>query len=164
MPFLRRVRGLFGVSVGFAAIFITVNVGIAIIDRVLSKGPAVPLTTFLTGVGVGAIRWGAIGAAIGSIFALLIMLTQRRRKIESLSPWRLSGWGFLAGATVPLAITTVLLLTKSASLEVIMPGIAFAGMCGVLGSVLAVAGVRIAQRTSKQLAEPEIAAIPTRTK
>ena len=50
--------------------------------------------------------WGLAGAAMGLAFATAIVLGERRKNIEGLSPRRLVAWGFLAGATAPFGVAS----------------------------------------------------------
>ena len=84
--------------------------------------------------------WTALGAISGAAFALLMALLERNRTVEQLSSRRLATWGALAGAGVPVALTTVLIVITKGSFSPDAPGIfvvmAIAGAVSAWGTLV----------------------------
>lgn len=147
MQLVRRIRGIVGTSAVWAALFAVAGlVGLIPLSLLGARPPADPaqVTRFLANT---LMRWTIGGAAIGLVFATTVASVERRRSLNSLSPRRFAAWGFIAGAAVPLSITTVANLTgQSSPANDLRAGIVFGGICGILGAALAAASVRAARR------------------
>jgi hypothetical protein len=100
-----------------------------------------------------AIRWGAIGAVNGTIFAGVLSTLGRRAAPEFLTWSRVTGWGALAGLVIPTVVLVLALLAASdpAGLWPAVLIVPAAGAC--LGALCAVATFAIAGGRSHRAAE-----------
>ena len=103
---MRRLRGVlmsmlfwaipwavFGVGVGFAFQF-----GLIPVDLITPRVPGGLPTLF-------GLSGAILGAVNGLSFALLLLLAERNRGLESLRAWRVGAWGAIAtSATIWLAL------------------------------------------------------------
>lgn len=85
--FLRRLRGIIGTGLVWAVGFVAAFSGI------------LALKGFPSEYILGLIPAGAsLGFACGSVFAGVLIVTERRRKVEELSLWRVALWGAIGGS------------------------------------------------------------------
>ena len=90
--FLRRFRGIIGTgltwALGWAGIFAVVGLvfGAYSVPRLALVG-------------------GFVGLAAGGAFAVILSITERRRRLEDLSLWRMALWGGLGGLLVAAAFS-----------------------------------------------------------
>jgi hypothetical protein len=131
VPILRRIRGAASVALIWAAAWLPVGVLVAAWKGWLSP-------EFL---GV----WTLLGACAGAVFAILLATLERRRTLEDLSPRRLTMWGALGGAALPVGGSLLIdLLVRGTSLTGDAPVIF--GILALLGAACAWATLRIARR------------------
>jgi hypothetical protein len=108
------------------------------------------------------VRWAAIGALSGVVFAGTVTVAGRRETLASLPPRRFARWGLLASALggAAMAIPALVTLLPHASTHtglVWVLAVEFAGMPvlgGVLGRATAAATLRLARRDVRGLASP----------
>jgi hypothetical protein len=60
-----------------------------------------PSISFLA---LSALAWGVVGGIAGAAFSTLLVVRERRRSLEALSPWRVAVWGGLGGLIIPAAL------------------------------------------------------------
>jgi hypothetical protein len=151
-PWLRRLRGVLGVGALWGVAGTAYGAMSALVAKVLSGvRPGVPLFEFLLEVGLGA---GAVGFLLGSGFAGVLAVIERRRTFDQLSLARAAAWAAMVGATLPIAYLlvffgpegVVLSLTRT-PLAVIAASVSY----GALGGALAAGTVALARRAPPEL-------------
>jgi len=90
--FLRRLRGIIGTGLTWAAGF----VGISVVQFPLFTLFGVPWAAFPK----LATQWAILGFATGGVFAGILSLTERRRTLEDLSLRRIALWGAVGGLVI----------------------------------------------------------------
>ena len=133
---LRRFRGAMTVAVGWAATWLVVG---ALLGWPFQWFTATERTTTVLGT------WTALGGVSGFVFAQLLAWLERGRSIDDLRGGRVSLWGTLAGAGVPLGLSLALVLAEPDSYLTAASASMFALM-GALGAGSAFATIRVAQR------------------
>ena len=101
--------------------------------------------------------WTALGGISGFVFAQLLAWLEPGQSIEGLRRGRVSLWGTLAGAGVPLGLSLALILAEPDSYLTAASASMFALM-GAIGAGSAFATIRVAQRGR---ALPDFVAPPT---
>jgi hypothetical protein len=99
---LRRLRGLLGTALlwamawGMAGVVLGFIVALADVGNFILVAPdAMSFVGFVMGV------YGAVG---GLVFASVMMLLERRRRLEDLSLRRVAAWGAIGGMGLPAAV------------------------------------------------------------
>jgi len=139
---MRRLRGFLGTMAVWA---------VAVVALGLAS------TTVLRGIGLLPrfvfhwLPWAITGANMGLIFATAIVLGERRKTIEALSPRRLAAWGFLAGATVPFGVAAIDRWGWHSPGLRLWSAVVWSGIFGVTSAALALANLRAA-RLSRDVA------------
>ena len=85
-PWLRRLRGVFGIGVLWG--FVGTVVG-TVVGAFVSVAGGQPLFTVLAEFGLGV---GGLGFVLGSTFAGVLTILERRRTLEELTPGRAARW------------------------------------------------------------------------
>ena len=130
--------------------FASAGVAVAVVLDVMGLTQPLDLPRFIDVLTRVAVRWGAIGAGMGALFATTITLTQRERTVADLSASRFSLLGLAAGAVVSFAISVLILLSTGRSLtDTVTPGLAIAAVCGAIGAGLATSTLRLARRAEE---------------
>lgn len=104
---MRRLRALLLTGIFWALFWLPIGIGLAIYGATLPKTDVVGPSTaeFLT-------VWMGWGALSGVVFALTLMIAERRRTLQQLSITRIAVWGGLGSMTLPLV---VIIITRLAS-------------------------------------------------
>jgi nitrate/nitrite transporter NarK len=89
--------------------------------------------------------WTALGAVSGFVFAQLLARLERGWSIDRLRRGRVTVWGTLAGAGVPLAISLAVVLAEPDSSLTVASASMFALM-GAIGAGSAFTTIRVALR------------------
>jgi len=93
--FLRKLRGVLGTGITWAAAWSVVGTilqgGLALFG--ILRAPDLPTTPLV---------WGLMGFYGGSMFGVLLSLTEGRRTLEGLRIGRVAVWGALAGFAIPI--------------------------------------------------------------
>jgi hypothetical protein len=144
---LKRLRGIVGTMATWAVAFAVAGLAGLLPLFAFRMLPSFELKAFLRFAIDSAVRWGLGGAAIGFIFAMTVLIGERKRTLAALSPRRFALWGFVGGATIPLGIAAIYELMGYSSPAInLRAGIVFAGVCGCLGTTLAALSLRAARR------------------
>jgi hypothetical protein len=147
MNVMRRLRGIVGTIGIWTAAFTVAGAGGLFVLLALGALPPFELTRFLRTLVVVSVRWAFLGAGMGLAFAGAVLLGERKRTLIALSPRRFAAWGFVAGAIVPMGVTTVYVLAGRSSIAInLRTGLIFAGICGAVGAALAAVSLRAARR------------------
>lgn len=96
MSILRRLRGLLGLSLAGAIIWIPLGLATVVIDAWI-RGLAVQWRVFPQ----HAVQLFITGAACGVLFGLILFAMDRRRSFSGLTLGRTALWGALGGLTIP---------------------------------------------------------------
>lgn len=150
---VRRLRGL----IGFALVWggAVSAIGTAYVFAGLATGliphlPDVGWTQWVALAARVAARNFLLGGAIGAAFAMLLTGAERRRSVDTLSLWRVGGWGFLASA-VPTVLAVGIMSGAMVPVATLATGTIAAGIVGV---GLSVGMVRLARRGSARAIAP----------
>jgi hypothetical protein len=136
---MRRLRGFLGTMAVWAVAMVTVG----LVSTVVVRGVDV-----LVRFEFRWLPWAVTGANMGLVFATALVLGERKKRMEGLSWRRFAGWGFLAGASLPVSLVAFRILTAG-----YVPGITlrsavvWAGVFGATGAALAVASLGAARRS-----------------
>ena len=150
MSFLRRVRGVAATAALWGTAFASAGVAVGVVLDVMGLTQPLDLPRFIDVLTRVAVRWGAIGAGMGALFATTIILTQRERTVADLSASRFSLVGLTAGAVVSFAMSVLILLATGRSLTAaVAPGLVIAAACGAIGAGLATSTLRLARRAEE---------------
>ncbi|MEP6729074.1 MAG: hypothetical protein ABJE10_00485 [bacterium] len=141
----RRLRGMFGMALTWGVAWAIVGLTLAGVAWLF-----VPRGVLPRGVVLGAtMRWGVFGAVSGAAFALVLSFAERRKhSLDALSMERVTGWGALGGAILPLALLPVLAIALPVALR---PVLSLVPMGSILGVASAAASLRIARRADRSL-------------
>ena len=141
MERLRRLRGLFGLSVASALAWIPLGLLMALAER-LRWGRSISLGRLLA----DAPLFAAVGLFCGFCLGLALAAAERKRTFESLSFGRFVALGAASALVVPATATVFNLGTWS------IGGIAYSlAMFGIPGGLTAAALLSIARRAPPQL-------------
>jgi ABC-type Na+ efflux pump permease subunit len=143
--FLRRVRGIFGMALTWSGVWAGAGAIFGVLHMYL-RSLLQPELSFGDGAGVmallGFIQFGVYGFAIGSLFAAVLAIAERRRRLEQLNTWRIAVWGGIAGTLVPLAHIVAVRLVEGVMLG---DGIQVTFVSAALGAASAAGALKIAQ-------------------
>ncbi|HEX4684982.1 MAG TPA: hypothetical protein VH277_19840 [Gemmatimonadaceae bacterium] len=139
-----RIRGLLGIAFVWGVAISAVGTAFFV------GGLATGLIARAPGFGPG--QWASIavniavkdfigGALAGAVFATLLAGAEGRRTLDTLSLWRVGGWGFLASA-IPTAVAGALSAYGMSAVTFAAGTIA----SGLVGACLGVGMVRLARR------------------
>jgi hypothetical protein len=143
----RRLRGFIGTIITWGSAFALVSILIVGALGLAGQLPPADIQTIGLGLFRIGLRWGLIGAGIGTLFAGTVMLAERKQHLGSLSSRRFAVWGFAAGAAVPLILTVATRLAgHSSSNADVRLALVFALVCGGVGAGVALMSLRWAQR------------------
>jgi len=98
---LRRARGVIGTSLTWATVWLVVTSPIVLLQW--QRGN-VDVELPIWALGMTFFLMAAWGAACGALFALIMMLLERRRGWAGLKLARVAAWGAAAGLAVPLSL------------------------------------------------------------
>ena len=145
---LRRLRGVLGIGTlwGVAGTALGTVAGL-----IVSVSGGLPLLDTLVEFGLGA---GGLGFVLGSGFAGVLTMLERRRTLDELSPGRAALWGGMAGAAAALVVGISLLPELGAILSVrqlVLLFVAAPGSYGALSAALAAGTVALARRAPAEL-------------
>jgi hypothetical protein len=161
MSLMRRLRGVASTMGVWALVFSAVGVAGMVPLSLFRMLPPLQSSAFLRTLAETIFRWGLGGAAMGFAFATAVLLGERRRALDALSPLRFKIWGFIAGALVPLGGAMIYELTGNSSAAInLRAGVIFAGICGAAGAALAAASLRAARRAPTSLDETARVRVP----
>ena len=145
---LRKFRGMLGIGTLWGLIGSVVG-GIGGLISGIVGGGSFPGT-----VATGMFWVGSVGFLLGSGFAGVLMVMERRRTLEELTPGRAAIWGALAGAAVP-AVGILISVGLSGSVlslsELVVVGLAAAGSYGALTAGLAAGTLALAKKAPAAL-------------
>ena len=94
------------------------------------SGPAIAWELFRIGFRLA----GMIGLIAGALFAIMVALAERRRTLATLSVRRMSAWGALGGASIPLVGVALYAASEGAWPYGFAPLIAVTGALGAFSS------------------------------
>lgn len=144
----RRLRGLLGTSLAWAAAFGGLSVALILVIALLGlrTGAPAPWHMFRSSVPL----WSAFGFCSGAAFSGLLIALERGRTLDTLSTQRFSAWGIVAGVLVPL-YPCLHLLSRGG-----LPGgwLAVAVSCGfggTMGFAIAHMSLRAARRAQGEM-------------
>ena len=126
--FLRRLRGIIGMGVTWA-------VGLA---GLFTLAGLVFGGAFVPGL---ALTGGFLGLVAGGGFAVIMSITERRKRLRDLSLWRIALWGGIGGAVVAGATNLI-----GGSGGLIWP---FVGSVAVIGAIASTGTVAVAKRADR---------------
>jgi hypothetical protein len=163
MLLFRRIRGVLGAAAIWGSVFAVTGMGLATFLRWYGVNISQDVPSFVIAVAKDAFRFGMIGSVMGSLFALIIILAERNHSIDTLSARRIRLWGFLAGATVPIILTMILLIKIGYWLpQLIYPTGSFVAVAGTFGASIGALSLRLARRNQKEIGPAELQALPNR--
>ena len=145
MPIPRRLRGLLGLAAVGAVAWEFLLVILLVVTPIFSGG-AVPWRR-LPQVALG---YGAVGAACGILFGLILLLMERKRAFGDLTIRRVALWGALGSISLSLLFMTVLGARGSVSLSIFA-----VSLFGIAGAVVSAGTLAIA-RKAPVLPEPTV--------
>lgn len=142
---LQRLRGVLGIGAIWGLAGTALGALEGIIGSLVAGGP---LLGSVLRFGLVA---GSMGFVLGSSFAALLTLMDRRRTFDELTPGRAAVWGALTGVGMPLLWLLVLFgpVVVSRSLPA---ALAICGSFGALSAALAGGTVSLARRAPVELA------------
>lgn len=153
MPFLRRLRGLIGLSLAWGIAWVPLGLTVYFIERTVNG-----YTVRWTELPQIAARLGTVGALCGFAFGVVIAITERRRTFGKLSLARIATWGAIGGFAFPIMLISLgargIGATTTATIFAIY---------GALGAVTSLGTLAIARRapaleygdTEKHLGTPD---------
>lgn len=143
---LRKIRGLVGVGVTWGTLWGVIGAGIGLVIGIISPGAwdwGNPILDWAFGMGL-------YGAVSGVAFATLLSLGEGRKTIFDLSLRRVSIWGVLGSAAVPLLFNSMGAFAAGTTVVDILGAIA---VTGLLGGTFAPVSVAIARRAALSAGE-----------
>jgi hypothetical protein len=162
----RRVRAVVSVTSTWAVTFAGFGAVVGTLIGVIAVAVGAVPRDVLAHIGIGewiagVARWGFLGAASGTAFAVAVMRLGRGKTISELSERRFAMWGAAAGAIGSVAIgLATLTAVKLARLplpldaSLIFGAVAGIGVLGgVLGGALATATLRAARKAPASVPE-----------
>ena len=157
MSIWKRIRGVLGIGALWS---IPAGVVGAIGGAVASLLGGPPLLAAMVS---GSATMGILFGVMGSGFAAVLTLAERKRSLNELSPWRAGIWGVIGGGALVGAYTLWFLTTLPIGVTpevisgIVSGGLVFAG----LGGALATGTVAIARRAPGEIeGRPEPTALP----
>lgn len=160
--FLLRLRAVL-VTAALWAVGWAILASILMAVQVLMQFDSIELVSgVLPIVSTFAVVFGGLGAIAGAIYAVVLMLAERRGSFDQLSTWRMALYG-AAPAALAIAIG-ILVATMTGRLDVVSvnnmltTGSLYAGV----GAALAVSQLKVAQRAVTGDAQPDLIRPPSR--
>ena len=156
MNLLRKVRGAIGTALTWALGWTPIGAAWAAyvwlsVRDALPPG-AEPSLFRVLAVVVGA--WALSGAASGAVFAGVLALAERRRRLEELPVSRVALWGALGGLAVPAAVFVALRVVYGVNAVYLSALLSSAAVSLSLGAASAAGTLLLARRAP----EPALAA------
>ena len=149
MSFISRVRGVLGIAALWGGVGSVVGSMLGVLAGLTGVAP------LGEAILSGAVGMGSLGAMLGTAFAGVLTLAEKRRTLADLTPGRAAAWGGIAGAAIPVVILLVSAgsivgarLTLSEFLGGLLIG---AATYGGLGASLAAGSVALAKRAGTAL-------------
>ena len=145
---LRKLRGAVGTAVTWAVMWATG--GVAFTGLLFLLSPGLNLQIFAEAAPAIALVAGAWGFIGGGVFSLTLGTVHRSRRLDDLSPGRMSLWGALAGMLLPIGLLAFAALSGVTGIdaEVIFWTTA---IFGGLGATTAGGTVKLAQSASQEI-------------
>lgn len=147
----RKIRGALAIGAVWAvpaAIVGMVGGGIASIVTGLP---------FLAAVVSGALTVGSVFGFLGTGFATVLAITERRNSFDQLSPRRGAAWGALGGAMVMLVQVAIFLRTGRIPVDdpdLVLSILTAVGIYAALGGALGLATIGVARQAPDSLPQP----------
>jgi hypothetical protein len=138
--FLRVLRGVMRAAVTWGVLWAVTAVVVATAFELLGAGRTINPARALVGV---ATFFTAIGAWAGGVFALMMAAAERRHNFAELTMARVSAWGALGGASLPLLIYIWSFFYRSGPPNNGLPAMLF---CTILGTLSACGMLAMARR------------------
>ena len=150
MSLMRRVRGVVGMALGWGTTWAGFGFALVNLAFLFTPRAVLPPEQSLSSVLLAAtLLWGLVGAVSGAAFAVALVFGERRgQSVETLSMERVTAWGALGGALLPLALLPILAVVSPAAFR---PLLSLAPIGSVLGVASAAATLRLARRTGGSL-------------
>ncbi|MGH9720729.1 MAG: hypothetical protein ACRD8O_10995, partial [Bryobacteraceae bacterium] len=84
---LRRIRGMIGMGLTWAAVWAFAGALVGTVQKywLLRSYPHLPASTFDGMVLATSMSWASYGFALGSLFACVLAIAERRRTLEQLA-------------------------------------------------------------------------------
>lgn len=147
----RRFRGVAGTAATWAAVWSVLGVAPSVAVQLFWFGRH--RTEMLVAADVALMAangipfWGVWGAISGTAFAVITIIGEHSRSVDTVSARRIALWGALAGLPVPLVATAVMLtLTHAPTIGILSVMSGIFGVGALLGSACAVASLALARR------------------
>jgi hypothetical protein len=157
----RRLRGILGMGVTWAVVWACAGALIGIVQRywLPRSYPQLPPGALDGIILANGISWGTYGFALGSLFACVLAIAERRRALEQLTIWRIAVWGALAGALLPV---TFMVGLKLATGWGVTNGLLSTLLSVSLGAGSAAASLALARSApaNRELASPTVPDLP----
>ncbi len=148
MTLLRRVRGLIGSAVIWAVGWMVVTLPLSLWQL---SGVNLPWPLWWSMLGRMTYLWGMSGAAAGAVFALMMMLAERRRSLQGLSALRVAIWGGLGALALPLTVSIASHGFAGLVGRYPLTTLTLYGVTIVAGAVSAVGALKIARAPHRNL-------------
>jgi hypothetical protein len=155
---LRRIRGIVGMGLTWSMVWALAGAAYGV-TAVFVYDDLTPLADV---VFPSSISWATYGFALGSLFACVLAVGERRRSLEQLATRRMALWGGIAGALLPLSF-----IALAATQEGIHLNNGFVGtiLSTLLGAGCAAASFRLARaglsvESAAEIGEGEYRTLP----
>lgn len=131
MNLVRRLRGVLVSAAVWAVAFSLV--GLVYVAQGAARGLFPPswAESWISISSLFIVRAMSFGAVAGTVFALTVMVAERRRTFHMLSAKRFALWGFLSATVIPLGLTAAYAASQGTSLNAaILPWAISYGLVG----------------------------------
>lgn len=151
MDVLQRFRGVAGTAASWAAAWSVLGIvpSVAVQLFWFVRHDREMLSVWQVGVMAanGLPLWGIWGAISGTAFAVITIVGEHPRSVDTVSARRIALWGAFAGLPIPLAATAVMLaLTDAPTIGTLSLMSGIFGVGALLGSLCGVASLALARR------------------
>lgn len=151
---MQRVRGVLGTALTWSVVWLPVGVVMALI-ALNAGGNVICLycPPFWDWFPLFVLSWTMWGAVSGGVFAIVLMIAERRRCMAELSFTRTALWGAVGSLSLPAALMVRDAIHSGVLIEgrlVLLPVVLIAG----LGAACAAGTLRIARQPSVQQLPP----------